>query len=191
MHANDKLNSKREIVRISASLPKIERDELDGLVGECRKNDLNVNKSEVVRIGLKRLKPEAVSESLTELRRAKRERKRLPDTMFHEITDAQWELLMPLIPKSPLKKTNKRSGSPKKYSERKVLNGVLYHLKTGCSLKEVPPGYGSAPTLSRMLKNLRDNDKLSAILNIFIEQLKTLDYKKKLELFRSFYQDAF
>ena len=55
-----------------------------------------------------------------------------------DLTDAQWQLLEPLIPPA------KPGGRPCKYAKREILNGIFYLLRTGCSWRmlphDVPPG---------------------------------------------------
>ena len=48
------------------------------------------------------------------------------------LTDREWEIIEPLLPK-------KKRTRPPKWSKREILNGVLYQLKNGC-----PKGYRSA-----------------------------------------------
>src|SRR5258708_11618869 len=48
------------------------------------------------------------------------------------VTDEQWKIIGPLIPKP------KQGGAPAKFERREVLNGVLYVLRTGCAWRELP-----------------------------------------------------
>jgi transposase len=54
----------------------------------------------------------------------------------HELTDAQWERLAPLLPpqKPPTGKPNK--------DHRTVVNGILWRLKTGAPWRDLPERYG-------------------------------------------------
>ena len=63
----------------------------------------------------------------------------------HELTDEQWVVLEPLIPK------NKRSVDETRNDERRTLNGILYVLKMGCAWEDLPREYGSASTCWRWL----------------------------------------
>ena len=60
----------------------------------------------------------------------------------HELTDAQWEKLQPLLP--PQKP---RTGRPAK-DHRTVLDGILWVLRTGCPWRALPERYGSWKTVS-------------------------------------------
>ena len=49
-----------------------------------------------------------------------------------DLTDAEWELLSPLIP------TPKTGGRPAKYARRELVNAILYVLRTGGSWRLLP-----------------------------------------------------
>lgn len=55
-------------------------------------------------------------------------RKRYPT----DLTDAQWELLAPLIPESSPNATQPT------IPRREIVNGVLYVLRTGCAWRQMP-----------------------------------------------------
>lgn len=54
----------------------------------------------------------------------------------HDLTDAQWALLEPLLPPSSGR------GRPRKYPLRDLVNGVRYRTRTGCPWRDVPIRYG-------------------------------------------------
>ena len=56
-----------------------------------------------------------------------------------------WAVLEPLLPKQ------KPGPGRNRLDNRKVLNGILYVLKTGCAWADVPQGYGSPTTCWRRL----------------------------------------
>lgn len=61
-----------------------------------------------------------------------------------DLTEAQWTLLLPLLP------TRKwRAGGPGRppCDLRRVLNGILYLLKTGCQWRMLPRGFGKWNTI--------------------------------------------
>ncbi len=60
----------------------------------------------------------------------------------HELTDAQWERLRPLLP--PQKP---RTGRPAN-DHRTVLNGLLWMLRTGSPWRSLPQRFGSWKTVS-------------------------------------------
>src|SRR2546421_11948953 len=54
----------------------------------------------------------------------------------HEITDAEWERLAPLLPPE-----RPRTGRPNK-SHRLIVNGILWKLRTGAPWRDLPERYG-------------------------------------------------
>jgi putative transposase len=48
------------------------------------------------------------------------------------LTDAEWAVLTPLIPKA------KRVGRPEKYGKREIVNGIRYLTRTGCAWRLLP-----------------------------------------------------
>ncbi|WP_373463054.1 IS5 family transposase [Streptomyces sp. DSM 40167] len=57
----------------------------------------------------------------------------------HELTDAEWELLAPLIPQAA-------TGRPR-VSDRQVINGMVYKIRTGISWRDLPERYGPWKTV--------------------------------------------
>ncbi|MGZ3113273.1 IS5 family transposase [Streptomyces sp. H62] len=57
----------------------------------------------------------------------------------HELTDAEWELLAPLIPRAA-------TGRPRA-SDRQVINGMVYKIRTGISWRDLPERYGPWKTV--------------------------------------------
>ena len=59
----------------------------------------------------------------------------------HELTDAQWDRLAPLLPPA-----RPRRGRPN-HDHRRVVNGMLWRLATGAPWRDLPPEYGSWRTV--------------------------------------------
>ncbi|MGW2865300.1 IS5 family transposase [Streptomyces sp. NPDC001205] len=57
----------------------------------------------------------------------------------HELSDAEWEFVRPLLPVS--------SRGRKRLDDRKVLNGIVWKFRTGVAWRDVPERYGSWATL--------------------------------------------
>lgn len=57
----------------------------------------------------------------------------------HELTDRQWELLAPLIPRAT-------TGRPR-VEDRQVIHGMVYKIRTGISLRDLPERYGPWKTV--------------------------------------------
>ncbi len=62
-------------------------------------------------------------------------------TRRHELTDAQWAELAPLLP--PAKP---RTGKPN-HDHRTLVNGILWKLRTGAPWRDVPERYGPWSTV--------------------------------------------
>ncbi|GAA1165583.1 hypothetical protein GCM10009654_23090 [Streptomyces hebeiensis] len=57
----------------------------------------------------------------------------------HELTDREWDLLAPLIPRAV-------TGRPRA-SGRQVSNGMVYKIRTGISCRDLPERYGPWQTV--------------------------------------------
>lgn len=57
----------------------------------------------------------------------------------HELTDQEWELLAPLIPRAS-------TGRPR-VEDRRVINGMVYKIRTGISWRDLPERYGPWKTV--------------------------------------------
>jgi transposase len=58
----------------------------------------------------------------------------------HDLTDKQWAVLEPQIPKRQTKPGRPRNDN------RRTFNGILYVVKTGCAWEDLPTQYGSDTT---------------------------------------------
>ena len=47
------------------------------------------------------------------------------------LTDKEWEIIAPLLPK-------KQQTKPPKWTKRQILDGVFYQLKNGCNWGDLP-----------------------------------------------------
>lgn len=52
-----------------------------------------------------------------------------------DLTDEQWALMEPFVPEP---KTEGRTGRPREYSYRQIVNGIFYVLRTGCTWEMMP-----------------------------------------------------
>jgi transposase len=57
----------------------------------------------------------------------------------HELTDQEWKLLAPLIPRAA-------TGRPR-VEDRQVINGMVYKIRTGISWRDLPKRYGPWQTV--------------------------------------------
>jgi transposase len=65
----------------------------------------------------------------------------LPVTRRHDLSDAQWAVLEPLLPKG------KNPGRPPKWSKRQLINGIRWRVRAGCPWRDVPAYYGPWQTV--------------------------------------------
>lgn len=57
----------------------------------------------------------------------------------HELSDAEWEFVRPLLPASLRRR--------KRLDDRRVLNGIVWKVRTGTAWRDVPERYGPWATL--------------------------------------------
>ncbi|WP_425583481.1 IS5 family transposase [Streptomyces paradoxus] len=57
----------------------------------------------------------------------------------HELTDQEWELLAPLIPRAATRRP--------RVEDRQVINGMVYKIRTGISWRDLPERYGPWKTV--------------------------------------------
>jgi transposase len=101
--------------------------------------------------------------------------------MGTELTEAQWELIQPLLPAA------RRRGRPRA-QDRRTLGGILYVLRTGCRWQDLPPRYGSPVTCWRRLAQWERDGTWERIWRTF---LSTLDEAGKLDWSRAFLDGTF
>jgi transposase len=85
-----------------------------------------------------------------------------------DLTDAQWAILEPLLPKPRLRRD--RRGRPWR-DPRDVLNGILWVLRTGAPWKDLPPRYPSYQTCHRRFQKWVDNGTLRRVLKALARDL--------------------
>ena len=83
-----------------------------------------------------------------------------------DLTDAQWELLKPL-----LEKEQQGKGRPR-VPAREVLSGVLWILRTGAPWKDLPDRYPPYQTCHRRYQEWVDEGKLDEVLSLLANDLK-------------------
>lgn len=88
------------------------------------------------------------------------------------LSQEQWEKIEPLLPKQ-----DKRKGGRPRSDDRKVLNGILWILKTGCQWSALPKEYGSYVTCWR---RLRDWEETGVWIKIWRKFLSDLDKEDKI-----------
>ena len=101
--------------------------------------------------------------------------------MTEDTTDAQWELIGPLLPPP------KRTGHPRA-DDRRTLDGILYVLRRGCRWRDLPPRYCSSVTCWRRLGQWQANGTWR---RVWQSLLATLDAQGKLLWSRAFLDGTF
>ena len=88
-----------------------------------------------------------------------------------KISDELWNRISIILPKE---KSNNKVGCPA-IPFRKVLNGIVYVLRTGCQWKMLSSEYGSASTCHR---RFQEWVQLNIFKKLWIRLLKEYDNKK-------------
>ena len=84
------------------------------------------------------------------------------------LTDAQWELIAPLLPKPRRRKDGR--GRPRR-DPREVLDGVLWILRTGAQWADLPDRYPPYQTCHRYFQQWTRDGTLTRILRALAEDL--------------------
>ncbi len=80
---------------------------------------------------------------------------------FHEVDDTLWQVIEPSLPPPKLPVGRPRA------DERRLFNGILYILSTGCTWHDVPRQYGTKSTVHRFHLYLCDHgiyDEIFAVM---------------------------
>lgn len=93
------------------------------------------------------------------------------------LSDEQWDILKPLIPKLKVRKDGK--GRPWR-DNREVLEGVLWVLKTGSRWRDLPQDYPSYPTCFRRFQAWNESGVIDKILKKLSREVTRSRPKKTL-----------
>ena len=86
-----------------------------------------------------------------------------------DLTDQQWAVLSPLLPKVPRRADGK--GRPRR-DDREILNGVLWILRTGAAWHDLPGRYPPYQTCHRRFKEWVDSQVFAQLLHALAEDMK-------------------
>ena len=96
-------------------------------------------------------------------------RESLPEELAVDLTDAQWEVLAPLIPQS----TRRPDGRGRPWRPaREVLNGILWVLRTGAPWHDLPDRYPPYQTCHRRFQKWVADGTLERALKALAEDLR-------------------
>ncbi|WP_433222440.1 transposase [Microtetraspora malaysiensis] len=76
----------------------------------------------------------------------------------HELSDEEWERLRPFLPAA-------RLGRPQE-DDRRVLNGIVWKIRTGVAWRDVPPRYGSWQSLYTRFRRWALDGTFTAMLQV-------------------------
>ena len=71
-----------------------------------------------------------------------------------DLTDAQWLQLEPLL--QPVRGDRHGGGRPRKYELRRVVDAVLYLVKTGCQWRQLPVDFPPWQSVYQQFRSWRD-----------------------------------
>ena len=80
---------------------------------------------------------------------------------FQELTDKQWNMMEPHIPKPA------KTGRPRN-NDRTTINGIIYVLISGCRWAEMPKRYGFKSTANRRLQDWQQKGVWKKMLKCII-----------------------
>ncbi len=86
-----------------------------------------------------------------------------------DLTNEQWKILEPLLPKARMRKDGR--GRPGR-EPRAVLNGILWILRTGAPCKDLPVRYPSYQTCHRRFQKWNKDGTLKKILRALYQHLR-------------------
>jgi transposase len=85
-----------------------------------------------------------------------------------DLTDVQWSKLEPLL-KEPRGKRH-AGGRPRKYALRRVVNGLLYVVKTGCQWRQLPADFPPWLSVHQQFRAWRDTGVWERVTKTLREQ---------------------
>ncbi|NJO50645.1 MAG: transposase [Leptolyngbyaceae cyanobacterium RM2_2_4] len=85
------------------------------------------------------------------------------------LTDAEWEILEPLL--SEILPAKKRT-RPSKWTKRQILDGILYQLKNGCNWEDLPKDLPPYSTVYWHYKQWRSAGAIQTLKQVLHEQVR-------------------
>ena len=100
------------------------------------------------------------------------------------LTDAQWETIRPLLPKRPRPRRGGRPRAP----DRKVLEGILWILRSGARWQDLPDEFPHPSTCWRRLRDWEEQGVWEKLWRRFVAQL---NQQKQLQWSEAFLDGSF
>ena len=86
------------------------------------------------------------------------------------LSDREWEILEPLLPEILPQKKRTR---PLSWSQREILDGILYQLKNGCNWQDLPKDLPPYSTVYWHYKQWREAGSIERLMRVLHEQVRT------------------
>ncbi|MBW4593075.1 MAG: transposase [Brasilonema angustatum HA4187-MV1] len=86
-----------------------------------------------------------------------------------DLTDSEWTILEPLLFQRLPKKKRTR---PSNWTNREILNGILYQLKNGCNWSDLPLDFPPYSTVYWHYKQWRAAGVFETLMNTLHEQVR-------------------
>lgn len=83
----------------------------------------------------------------------------IPAARRHDLTDAQWTVLEPLLP------TGRRPGRPPIRSKRQLIDGIRWRTRVGCPWRDVSDGYGPWQTIYGQFRRWQRDGTWAAVVS--------------------------
>ena len=94
------------------------------------------------------------------------------------LSDAEWKVLEPLLSEILPKKKQTR---PSNWSQREILNAILYHLKNGCNWNDLPRDFPPYSTVYWHYKQWRDAGVFDQLMETLHGKVRVQAKKKSLD----------
>jgi|SRR5579863_9013006 transposase len=85
-----------------------------------------------------------------------------------DLTDAQWSKLEPLL--KPPRGTRHAGGRPRKYELRRIVDALLYVVKTGCQWRQLPANFPPWLSVHQQFRAWRDDGTWEQVTRSLREQ---------------------
>lgn len=92
-------------------------------------------------------------------------------TYSSSLTDGEWEIIEPLLPK-------KKRTKPPTWSKREILDGVFYQLKNGCNWCDLPKDLPPYSTVFWHYKQWREQGVIEEIMVVLHSKIREKAKKK-------------
>ncbi len=87
-----------------------------------------------------------------------------------DLTDAEWEVLEPMMPKRKTKR-----GRPREVPFRQILNGIFYLNKEGCQWRAIPKEFGPWQTIYHYFRLWNRNGLWQVINDKLVGKVRKAD----------------